>query len=106
MDNQYDFKSEWEKTKKQLIKFSKEAVETVKKGEKELIKFSQKSKVHIDATAVSLKKEKLFYLIGKECVKIKMPEKLTPKLQKLLEEYKKIDKQQKALQGKIKSAKK
>jgi len=56
MPKQYDFKKEWEKTRDQLTKFSKEAVAVAKKGEKELVKFSRQSKLHVDATSISLKK--------------------------------------------------
>jgi len=48
MPRQYDFKKEWEKTRAQLVKFSKEAVNVAKKGEKELVAFSRKSKLQID----------------------------------------------------------
>ena len=67
---QYDFKKEWEKTKEQLVKFSKEAAIVAKKGEEELIKFSHRSKLHVDSTTASLKKEHLYYQIGKEFSKI------------------------------------
>lgn len=106
MPKQYDFKKEWEKTRNQLTKFSKEAVEMAKKGEKELVKFSRKSKLHVDATAISLKKEHLYYLIGKEYTKAKVPAQPTAKLTKLLNELKKAERQQRALQRKIEKAKK
>ena len=106
MGKQYDFKKEWEKTKKSLIKFSKEAAEVAKKGEAELIKISKQSKLHIDSTATTLKKEKLYYLIGKEYAKAKNPAKPSAKLVKLMEELKELNKEQKALKGKLQGKKK
>ena len=73
MPTQYDFKKEWEKTRNQLVKFSKEATKVAQKGEKELIAFSRKSKLHVDSTAISLKKEHLYYLVGKEYIKSDTP---------------------------------
>jgi len=106
MPGQYDFKKEWEKTKIQLEKFSKEAVKVAKKGEMELIKFSRQSKLHVDATAISLKREKLYYMIGKEYASAKDPEKTTPKLGKLITELQKINRRQLALKRKLQTSKK
>lgn len=102
----YDFKKEWEKTRDQLAKFSKEAVEIAKKKEKELVEFSRKSKLHVDSTAISLKKEHLYYLIGKEYANAKVSAQPTPKLTKLMNELKKADKEQRVLRRKIESVKK
>jgi len=100
MSTQIDFKKEWEKTKKQLQKFSKEASVIARKGEKELVHFSKLGKLHVDSTAINLKLERLYYLIGKEYVKLKTS---TPnaKMKKLIEEYKVLIKEHKALQAKI-----
>lgn len=106
MPVQYDFKKEWAKTRDQLVKFSKEAVEIAKKGEKELARFSRRGKLHIDATAVTLKKEHLYYLIGKEYAKMKNPAEPTPKLTNLLEELKKADREQQTLNRKLSIKKK
>jgi len=106
MSGQYDFKKEWEKTKIQLTKFGKEAARVAKKGEKELMKFSRQSKLHVDATAVSLKKEKLYYMIGKEYMQSKDLEKETPKLAKLVIELNKANKIQLAIKRKLKTPKK
>ncbi len=106
MPAQYDFKKEWEKTRSQLAKFSKEAAKVAKKGEKELIEFSKKSKLHVDSTAISLKKEHLYYLIGKEYTKENAPAQPTAKLTKLMNELKKADKEQRALGRKLKAKKK
>ena len=105
MKTQHDFKKDWEKTKQQLIKFSKEAAELAKKGEKEIIKFSHRSKIHIDSTAINLKKERLFYLIGKEYVKSKNKDGQSAKLNKLFEELKTANSQQRTLKSQLKTAK-
>jgi len=106
MPKQYDFKKEWEKTKTQLIKFSKEAAVIAKKGEKELVKFSRKGKLHVDATSISLKKEHLYYLIGKEYVRGEGSDQPTAKLTKLVGELKKADKEQQTLKRRLKVEKK
>ena len=103
MPTQYDFKKEWEKTRKQLTKFSQEAIEVAQKGEKELVRLSRVGKLHVDSAALGLKKERLFYLIGKEYVKANAPEKPTPQLDKFLSELKKADKEQENLQVKMKN---
>ena len=97
MPERYDFKKEWKKTRNQLVKFSKEAADIAKKGEKELLEFSRKGKLHVDATAISLKKEHLYYLIGKEYINAKTPAQPTAKLTKLLNEVKKADREQRAV---------
>jgi len=102
----YDFKKEWEKTKKQLVKFGKEASEVAKKGEKELLEFSRKGKLHVDSTAITLKKEHLYYQIGKEYVKIKDPGLQPAKLKKLMGELQKADRQQRQLKSKLKPSRK
>ena len=102
MSTNYNFKKEWEETKKKLVKFSKEASDIAKKGEAELIKISQKSKLHIDSTAITLKKEKLYYVIGKEYSKSKNLTKPSAKVLKLIEELKAIEKEQKALKDQLK----
>ena len=76
------------------------------KGEKELVEFSRKSKLHVDTTAISLKKEHLYYLIGKEYAKENAPAQPTAKLTKLLNELKKADREQRVLKRKIKTVKK
>ena len=102
MSKQYDFKKEWENTRQNLVKFSKQAQEIARKDEVELKKFSHKSGIHIDATAAGLKKEHLYYLIGKEYTKLKILEKPSAKMVKLMDEFKKICKEQKALKAKLK----
>jgi len=100
MDKNFDFKEEWERTKAQLTKLSKEVVVLAKKGEKEIIKFSQKGKRHFDSTALSLKIERAYYLIGKEYAHIKNPIKPSVKLSKLVDEVKQFEKQLRVLRKK------
>ncbi len=102
MAKHYDVKSEWEKTKKQLAKFGKEATKLAKKGEKELLNFTQQSKIQLDSTAVGLKKEKLYYQIGKEFVKLKDISKPNVTIKNLLEEYQDIDAQQQKIKAQLK----
>lgn len=99
---QFDFKKEWPKIREQLINVSQEALTLAKKGEGELVKFSQQSKLHIDATALNLKKEHLFHLIGKEYIKAKAPGPQTQRLKDLLAEFDALEKQQRLLKRKIK----
>ena len=101
MDAKYDLKREWEKTRKQLKKFSQEAIDLAQKGEKELIKLSHKSKLHIDSTAITLKKDRLYFLIGKEYTKMKNPSSQTPELKKLMAEYKSLIKEENSLNKKF-----
>jgi len=60
----------------------------------------------VDSTAISLKKEHLYYLIGKEYVKQENPAQPAPKLTKLINELKKADKEQQVLKRKLKMSKK
>lgn len=102
MKTHYDFKKEWERTKKQLLQLGQEARSLARKSESEIVKFSKKGKLHLDVTATNLKLEKLYYLIGKEYVKLKDDAKPTAKLSKLIEEVKNLNKEQKVLNRKLK----
>jgi len=106
MASQYDFKKEWMKTREQLSKLSKEAFAVVKKGEKELVELSRKGKIHVDTTALTLKKEHLYYMIGKEYATIQGTDKSTAKLTKLVSELKKANSQQLVLKRRLKITKK
>ena len=101
MNGNFDFKKEWERTKKQLVTFSRQATEVAKKGEKELVNFSQRSMLHIDATAASLQKEKLFYLIGKAYVKSLKTKGESAELDRLLKELNAVIKEESVLKKKI-----
>ena len=103
MKTQYNIKKEWEKTKKQFLKLGQEATVFAKKSEKELLKLSQKGKLHLDVTAGNLKKERLYYFVGKEYVKLNDQTKPSAKLKKLVEDLKLLEKEQRALNKKLKS---
>lgn len=105
MPKEHDFKKDWEKTRQQLTRFSKEALVLAKKGEQEFIKFSHRGKLHLNSGAIDLKKEQLYYLIGKEYVKAKAPAQPTSAMTKWLDELERIDKEQKAVRNELKSIK-
>lgn len=69
MAKKKDFEEMWFDTKNQLVKLSKETMEFLKKGEKEVVKVSGKAKVNFEIMLLKAKKEQLYYLIGKESVK-------------------------------------
>ena len=106
MVSRFNLKKEWEKTKNQLNKFNKEAVHLAHLGQRELIRFSQKGKLHIDATAHSLKMEQLYYLVGKEYVKCKDPSIPSAQLKKMVGEIKTLAKEQKAIEMELKKIEK
>lgn len=101
MAERNDLKSEWKKRREQLSKLSKEALSIAKRGEKELLELSRKTKIHVDATALTLKKEHLYYLIGKEYAGIQGTDKSTAKLTKLVGELAKANKLQMALKRRL-----
>ena len=102
MDPKYDFKKEWEKTKKQLKQLSAEALQLAKKGEKELVNISRKSKWHLDSTAVTLKRDRLYFLIGKVYAQVKNNSARTKELGRLMKEMQALDKEEKDIQKKMK----
>src|SRR3989338_10960413 len=105
MAKEHDFKKDWDKMKQQLNQFSKEAMVLAKKGEKEFVRFSHRGKLRLSSTAIDLKREQLYYLIGKEYVKAQAPAQPTTAMAKLLDEIERIDKEQKALRSELKSVK-
>ena len=105
MPKEHDFQKDWEKAKKQLNQFSKEAMVLAKKGEQEFSKFSHRGKLHIDSTAIDLKREQLYYLIGKEYVKANAPAQPNAAMMKLLDELEKIGKEQKMVRNELKNVK-
>ena len=106
MAKQYDFKKEWPKIKKQLSEISnelsKEALVLAKKGNVQLKKFSKQSKLHLDLKAIALKREHLHRLLGKAYVKAGFPGDHNQEMKKCIDELKKIDKEEVALQKKLK----
>ncbi len=105
MPKEHDFKKDWEKARKQLNLISKEALVLAKKGEQEFVKLSHRGKLHLNSTTIDLKREQLYYLIGKEYVKASAPAQPTATITKLLGELERIDKEQKAVRSELKVAK-
>ena len=96
-----DFEKMWLETKQQVLKLSRETLDLLKKGEKEVVKASGKAKISFEIMVLKAKKEQLYYLIGKESVK----KGKTAKVTKLINEVKSINRQiaaQKKLLKKVK----
>ena len=106
MAKKYDFKKEWPRIKKELVRVSKEAMVLAKKGEEQLVKVTKRGKLHVDDAALGLKMEHIYLQVGKEYVKSKCAETKTPKLKKLLNDLAKIEKEKQALGKKIKAGSK
>lgn len=104
MENK-DFFKDWPKVKDELKKVSQEAMEVAKKGEAKLRLLSQKGKMRVDITALTLKKEHLFFRIGQEYVRTKCPGPHSPKLAQLIDDIRKIDKDIKKLENSLKKGK-
>ena len=98
-----NLQKEWPKIKKQLLSFSQQAMRMAKKGEKEFVRLSQRGKFHLDSTALNLKKEHLYHLIGQEYIRAKCPTKPNQKLQQLVDEVADIEKEQKTLKRQMSS---
>ena len=102
MNSGYDFKKEWPRIKKELTKVSQEALALAKKGEKELVRVSHLGRLHVDSTAVRLKKEHLYHLIGKEYVRARCPGTKTPRLKELVEELRALEQDSRKLARQMK----
>jgi len=102
MAKRRDFQKEWEKLKKQLAEYGKEAMVIAKKGEKEFKRVSKEGKLRLDAATLNLKQEQLYYNIGKEYVKARCPGPKNAKLKKLTTELKNIIRQKSSVNRKIK----
>ncbi|MFC1645745.1 hypothetical protein ACFL2Y_01025 [Candidatus Omnitrophota bacterium] len=96
-----DFEKMWLETKHQVLKLSKETLDLLKKGEKEVVKASGKAKISIEIMVLKAKKEQLYYLIGKESVKRGK----TSKVDKLVKEVKSLNSQIGAQKKLLKKAK-
>ncbi len=77
----------WNKAKAQFQEISQKAVTLAKASETKFKKFSHHGRLQFDATALHLRQERLYYLIGKEYVKMKHSAQPSAKLDKLLEEF-------------------
>ncbi len=100
-----DFSKNWADIKKQFINVSQEALVLAKKGEKELVRFSKTGKLHVDAATLSVRKEQLLYLIGKEYLHLDCPGEKSPKLTKLINELKQGKKKKTLLKRTIRKIK-
>jgi len=104
MSKQYDFKKEWPKIKKELLKLKKDTMVLAQKGEKELRRLSVQGRIQLDIASLKVKKEHLLYLIGKEYIKSKPAAAgQTAQLKKLTMELGALDKDIKALNRKLKT---
>jgi len=56
----------WPGVKKQLYKVGKDALELAKYGEDKVKKLSKKSKLQFEIVTLQLKREQLYYRLGKE----------------------------------------
>lgn len=90
-----DFKTEWPKIKKQLVRLSNDAMTLAKKG-------SEQSKLHIELTALHMKKDHMYHLLGKEYMRAKCPGTPTAQLKKFIAEINKIERDMQNLQKKAK----
>ena len=89
-----DFEKIWRDTKVQVFKFSKETLDLLKKGEKEVVKASGKAKINFEIMLSKLKREQLFYIIGKESFKSSKKKRGSgARVAKLVKEVKEIEKQ-------------
>ena len=87
----FDFKKEWPRIRKQLIKVSQEAMALAKKGEKEIAELSRTGKLQLDLTAIQLKKERLYHLIGKEYIRAKAPQQPNETLKRYLDQFERLE---------------
>ena len=99
-----DLKKDWRKVQEHLQQFKKDLSKIAQKGEKELKKLSHRSLLQVDSAALSLKKEHLLYLIGKEYATLRKPPILTDKLRELFQELNQLKKEHKLISKKIKSS--
>ena len=103
MMTQRNSEDKWEKTKEQLTQISRKALALAKASEAQLKKLSHHGSVHFDATALHLRRERLYYLIGKEYVKNRNAIPLSVRLTKFLEELDLIEKEYYSLKSKMKT---
>ena len=92
-----DIKKNWPKAKKQLKEFGKEALVVAEKGKKELVRISKESKLRLDLTSLELKKEHLYFLIGREFVNENCPREPGEKLKKFIDDVHRVMEEQQEL---------
>ena len=82
-----------EKTKVGLQKIGEETSVFAKRGEKELSKIARIGKVEMDIVGLSVKKNQLYYQLGKRVHELSMQRKLTVRnLKKLCDQISAVDK--------------
>jgi hypothetical protein len=103
MNEKNFLKKEWPKLKHQLMQVSQEAMDLAKKGEGQLRQLSHQGKLQIDLTALTLKKEHLYLLIGQEFIKAKYPGPHSSRMKKYLVDFRKIERQMRKLKRQMRS---
>ena len=101
-----DFKNDWEKAKQYLVKFSKEAQKIAVKSEKEVVKFSKKGMLQLDSTTIGIKREKIYYQIGKAYAGLEDFSKPSARLLKLMNDLGALNKKQAGIKKKLATEKK
>ena len=91
--DQVDFQKVWEDAKEEALRLSKDIGLWVKKGEKEIVKLSGQAKVNYEIMRLKVNKEQLLHSIGKGYYASQIGKKTSIKLDKLVDNIKKIDKQ-------------
>ena len=102
MKIQYDFDKDWPKTKKALMELSNNVLQFTKKSEEKIVRLSKEGKLRVDIGTLSMQKEKLYYLIGKEYVHSGYSGEKSLAMIKLIAELEGIDKKRRSLKTKIK----
>lgn len=101
MDRKSQVNIEWQKTKEQLVEISRKALLLAKTSERELKKLSHHGSLHFDTTALKLRMERLYYLIGKEYVNSRHHPNSQSNLPKLMKELEAIEGELRQLKEKM-----
>lgn len=88
---------------KELERIGTEAQKMAQEGERELKYFIHQSKLQIDKGTIALKKEHIFYLIGKQYVKDGAPAVPGAELKDLLDRLIKLEEKEQGVATEIKS---
>lgn len=94
----------WKRTRKDLDTVISEASKLIKKGEKEVKEISEKSRLKLEIMNLKLKREKLYYTLGKS-VAGTSPSKWSQskKIEKVLSDIKKLNREIAKKEKQIKS---
>jgi len=88
-----DFSNTLDETKKRLKQFGEDLGVWAKKGEKEIVKASQAGKAQIDILGLNVKKEKLYYDLGKKVAALNAKKKLgIPELESFWKKLRELQK--------------